>query len=155
MSKYAFVDRDGTLIFEPQDTLYVDSVERLRIAPGMVKYLQKLNAEGYKLVMVTNQDHLGTSKNPHHVFNTVQSELTRRLENKGVFFDQILICPHGPDDGCACRKPKTGLVSHLKDITKTTSLMIGDRETDMQFAANLGIKGIKVETNQGILNYRS
>lgn len=148
--KYAFVDRDGTLIFEPQDTFYVDSIDKLEISPGMIDSLLKLQTEGFKLIMVTNQDHLGTDKNPHHVFETVQDELTNRLESAGVIFDQILICPHGPDDNCTCRKPKIGLVEHLTDIDKQSSIMIGDRETDMQFARNLGIQGIKVKVNKGI-----
>lgn len=148
--KYAFVDRDGTLIHEPQDTFYVNSLDQLKISPGMAEYLKRLSDDGYKLVMVTNQDYLGKTANPLPVFEEVQEELSRRLEAQGVVFDQVLVCPHGADEGCVCRKPKTGLTAHLKDIDKDNSVMIGDRETDMQFAQNLGIKSIRVKVNQGI-----
>lgn len=148
--KYAFIDRDGTLIYEPQDTFYVDSVERLQVNPGMVEYLKKLQDEGFVLAMVTNQDYLGQASNPLDVFEEVQAELARRLSENGVEFEQVLVCPHGADEGCSCRKPKTGLADGLKDIDRANSLMIGDRETDMEFARNLGIKGVKLKVNQGI-----
>lgn len=148
--KYAFIDRDGTLIYEPQDTFYIDSVENLRVLPGMAEYLRRLSQEGYKLVMITNQDHLGKASNPLHIFEKVQDELTKQLEAQGVVFDQVLVCPHGPTEGCACRKPKTGLVRHIKDIDKTNSIVVGDRHTDMQFAKNLGVEGIEIKVNEGI-----
>jgi imidazoleglycerol-phosphate dehydratase/histidinol-phosphatase len=147
--KYAFIDRDGTLLFEPQDTFYI-SMDKYKLLPGVADSLSGLSADGFKLVMVTNQDHLGTDKNPQDVFDAVQDKLVKRLKTEKVVFDQVLVCPHGPDDSCICRKPKTGLVDHIDDIDKTSSVVIGDRESDVGFAKNLGIKAIKLEVNQGI-----
>lgn len=149
MKKYAFIDRDGTLIYEPQDTYYV-SPDKFRILPGVIEVLLKLSEADFKLVMVTNQDNLGSDKNPREAFNIVQYKLADILNQSGVTFDEILICPHGPEDDCACRKPKLGLVQHIKDLDKSLSIVIGDRQTDMEFARNLGIKGIKLEVNKGM-----
>jgi imidazoleglycerol-phosphate dehydratase/histidinol-phosphatase len=150
MKKYAFIDRDGTLIYEPQDTFVVDSVDSLRILPGVFETLKYLQDQGYALVMVTNQDGLGTKSFPSRIFNAVQEALMSRLKKHEINFDEVLICPHWPDDNCSCRKPKTGLVDRLDDIDKASSVVIGDRQTDIEFAKNLAVKAIKVETNQGL-----
>lgn len=150
MKKVAFLDRDGVLIYEPQDTFQVDSVDQLKILPGVVENLQCLQLLGYQLVMVTNQDGLGTSSNPRENFEAVQNKLFELLKQHGIEFDQVFVCPHFPQDNCLCRKPKTGLVvDFLKEwsIDHDASLMVGDRETDRQFAKNIGVQFLKMETN--------
>lgn len=150
LEKIAFLDRDGALIFEPQDTYQVDSVDQLQILPGVAEGLLCLQKLGYCLVMVTNQDGLGTTKNPQENFDAVQNELFARLGVHGIKFERVFVCPHFPEEKCACRKPKTTLVEEfLKEgpIDYEKSLMVGDRETDRQFANNLGIRFFKMETN--------
>lgn len=149
--KYAFVDRDGTLIFEPPDTYQIDSLDKLRVLDGAIDKLKELSEKGYSLVMISNQDGLGTSSFPKADFDSAQNEMIRLLKEQGVVFEKILICPHFPVDDCECRKPKTGLVKSWEEsIDKEDSIVIGDRNTDMQFARNLGIRGVKVPTNEGL-----
>lgn len=150
MKKYAFVDRDGTIIFEPPDTFYVDSLDKLQILPGVIQTLQLLKKKGYSLVMVTNQDGLGSDYNPTDVFNRIQAALLGQLKKEGIEFERILVCPHYAEDNCQCRKPKTGLIKDITDIDKESSLMIGDREADVQFARNLHIKDYKLIPNRGM-----
>lgn len=148
--KYAFIDRDGTIIFEPQDTFQVDTVRDLIILPGVITTLKNLIAQGYTLVMVTNQDGLGTPANPVANFRVVQQELLRRLQKAGIVFENVYICPHLASDNCACRKPKTGLLKKLIDgnrIDKTNSLVIGDRQSDNELAQNMRLQFIPIPTN--------
>jgi imidazoleglycerol-phosphate dehydratase/histidinol-phosphatase len=150
MRKIAFLDRDGTLIFEPQDTFQVDSVDQLQILPGVIENLQLLLQNDYQLVMVTNQDGLGTESNPYENFYAVQNKLLEILERKGISFFRIFICPHFPKDNCACRKPKLGMIEKFlaeEPIDLSDSLMVGDRETDRQFAENIGVRCLKMDTN--------
>lgn len=148
--KYAFLDRDGTLIYEPQDTFEVKSVDQLEILDGVFETLRELIDRGYKLVMVTNQDGLGGDKYPLDEFKTVENEMLRRFREKGIEFDSILICPHFPEQNCECRKPKLGLVNNFSDIDLDSSIMIGDRDSDIEFADNLGIKSYKLDVNKGM-----
>lgn len=148
--KIAFLDRDGALIFEPPVTEQVDSVEQLEILPGVIKNLKRLQELDYLLAMVTNQDGLGTTKNPQENFDAVQNELFVRLGAHGIKFERVFVCPHFPEEKCACRKPKTALVEEFlreSPIDYEKSLMVGDRESDRQFAKNLGIRFFKMETN--------
>ncbi len=108
--KIAFIDRDGTLIFEPQDTLQIDSIEKLQILDGVVESLQNLIKQGFELIMVTNQDGLGTSSFPTKNFEEPQKKLLDILKSNGVTFKKIYICPHVANEKCLCRKPNTGLV---------------------------------------------
>jgi imidazoleglycerol-phosphate dehydratase / histidinol-phosphatase len=156
MRKIAFLDRDGTLIFEPQDTFQVDSVDQLQILPGVIENLQLLLQNDYQLVMVTNQDGLGTKSNPYENFYAVQNKLLEILERKGISFFRIFICPHFPKDNCACRKPKLGMVEKFlaeEPINRDDSIMVGDRETDRQFAQNIGIRCLKMDTNGRFPNF--
>lgn len=147
--KYAFLDRDGTIIFEPQDTFQVDSIDQLHILDGVIEKLVELQKQGYELVIVTNQDGLGTEANKQENFDSVQQEMLARLRKRGVEISKTLICPHYPEENCDCRKPKTGLFKDLQSIPEN-SIVIGDRESDIQLADNLGIKGIKLKVNQGM-----
>ncbi len=148
--KYAFLDRDGCLIFEPQDTYQIDSLNKLKILEGVIAGLQELKKRGYALIMISNQDGLGTSSFPQNSFDTPQEKMLNIFRDKGVIFDQIFICPHLPNDGCNCRKPKTGLVDEFlrnANIDKSLSFVCGDRDSDRQFAKNIGIRFFRIETN--------
>ena len=151
--KVAFIDRDGVLIFEPQDDFQVDSLEKYRILPDVIDGLKELIDQGYKLVMVTNQNGIGTESFPEEDFLLVQNKLLEDLRNEGIEFEKVFVCPHFAEDGCACRKPKTGMVDEfLKEIDlDKASFMIGDRDTDLQFAENIGVRGFKIETNSKFL----
>jgi imidazoleglycerol-phosphate dehydratase / histidinol-phosphatase len=147
--RIVFVDRDGTLIEEPPDE-QVDSLTKVKFMPGVFSALQKITAAGYRLVMVTNQDALGTAHFPQANFDAAHAHVMDIFESQGLTFDAVCICPHTPADGCACRKPKPGLVagfmaSHLVDLGN--SVVIGDRLTDLEFATNLGVRGIRVLKN--------
>jgi imidazoleglycerol-phosphate dehydratase / histidinol-phosphatase len=150
LKKYAFLDRDGTLIFEPQDTYQVDTVKQLRILDGVIKGLTWLIKQGYLPVMVTNQDGLGTAGYPLSAFEAVQNKLMNLLNTKGIFFSYVFICPHLPEARCNCRKPKLGLVEKIisgSAMDKTASFVCGDRMSDKQFAKNMGIRFIPMKTN--------
>ncbi|MBP6880854.1 histidinol-phosphatase [Candidatus Saccharibacteria bacterium] len=142
--KYAFLDRDGTLLYEPQTDYTVVSSELL---PGVEDALLELQMNGYGLVMVSNQDGLGTPMNPQDNFDRVQCEFLETCEQKGIAFKDIFLCPHMPEENCICRKPQTKLVEEL-DIDKD-SIVIGDRQSDVDLASNLQIRVIKIETNKG------
>ena len=150
--KIAFLDRDGVLIFEPQDTFKVDSVNLLKILPGVVDGLRRFMDEGYKLVMVSNQDGIGKGNFSKKGFWEAQNLLMDQLKKQGIEFYKVFICPHMIEDKCSCRKPKIGLVKEFFKGKKAVfdqgkSFMIGDRQTDMGFAKNLGIRGFLKETN--------
>lgn len=150
-NRYAFLDRDGTLIFEPQDTYQVDTIQQLRILPGVMRGLQYLINQGYQLVMVTNQDGLGTVSYPTSAFQSVQDRLLTLFEKNDITFAKILICPHRQSQTCDCRKPKLGLVEKMIQrggIDKTTSFVCGDRKSDKQFAKNIGVAYIPMKTNR-------
>ncbi len=141
-----FVDRDGTLIEEPPDH-QVDALEKVRFMPGVFAALQTLRRRGYRLVMVTNQDGLGTDSFPQAAFQAAQTFVLDTFAAQDIMFDAVFVCPHFAADGCACRKPNTALVeayvrSHGVDLA--ASAMVGDRDTDMQFAANLGVRAARV-----------
>ncbi len=146
MKKVIFLDRDGTLIWDPPDEK-VDSLEKLKILPGVVHGLSALRDAGYELVMVTNQEYVGTPAFPTEEFEKPHRRLVEMLARENVRFAEIFICPHAPEENCECRKPKTGLV---KEYLKSTALdlarsfVIGDRETDVQLARNIGCKAVRL-----------
>ncbi len=155
VKKYAFLDKDGTLIFEPQDTFQIDSIEKLKILDGVIKGLKELISKEYELVMVTNQDGLGTSSFPKENFQAPQNKMLSIFKVNGIKFTSIYICPHLPSKNCGCRKPKTGLVKKLlrkNKIDKNNSFVCGDRDSDKLFAGNIGIKFIPMQTNGNFLN---
>ena len=156
--KYAFLDRDGALIYEPppEDTkpgdvpYQIDSVEKLQILDGVIDGLKRLIRGGYRLVMVSNQNGIGSDIFPKGAFEKPQNELMRIFEENGIFFEEVFVCPHFPEDECNCRKPKTGLVDEFfkkNNIDLENSFMYGDRDSDGEFAENLGLKFIKAKTN--------
>ena len=144
-----FIDRDGTIIEEPPDE-QVDSLQKLRLLPGVVPALLELQRAGYRLVLVSNQDGLGTASFPEPAFREAQEFLRDLLRSQGIRFDAEFFCPHVPADGCDCRKPRTGLLTGFlaaNPIDPRDSFVIGDRDTDLQLAANLGIEGLRVRAD--------
>ncbi len=150
MKKILFIDRDGTLAHEPSD-YQLDSLEKLIFYPEVFMYLGKISREmNFELVMVTNQDGLGTDSFPENTFWPTHNFLLKSFENEGVVFDEILIDKSFPEDNLPTRKPKTGLLYKYLDAKKydlKNSFVIGDRLTDMELALNLGSKGIYLFNN--------
>jgi imidazoleglycerol-phosphate dehydratase/histidinol-phosphatase len=143
-AKVAFVDRDGTLVEEPHDE-QVDATDKVRFMPGVFAAMEQLKRSGYRLVMVTNQDGLGTERFPQQAFDVAHQFILDAFRSQGVEFDAVFVCPHFKADGCKCRKPATGLVDqYMQGVDRATSVMIGDRDTDLEFARNLGIRGMRV-----------
>ena len=145
-----FVDRDGTLIEEPGD-FQIDAYEKLRFVPGVIPALLRLRDAGYRFVMVTNQDGLGTDAFPRERFEGPHGLMMQVLESQGVAFDDVLIDSSLPADNAPTRKPGIGLaLPYLKDrsIDWMRSAMVGDRETDNAFARNLGIRPFQLRTAQ-------
>lgn len=145
MKKVLFIDRDGTMITEPPLDFQVDSLEKLEFLPYAISSLKKLQDYGYELVMVTNQDGRGTSSFPEEDFQKPHQKMLKILKNEGVEFAEIFIDDSFPEDNSPNRKPNTGLltnylISNLIDLHN--SYTIGDRETDVQLAQNLGCKAI-------------
>ena len=148
--KYALLDRDGTLIFEPPDTGQVDSLKKLKILNGVILGLQALKKRGYALIMVSNQNGLGTASFPQKSFDAPQEKMLKIFRDRGIIFDQIFICPHQPAEECSCRKPKTALVDEFlrqAKVDNNLSFVCGDRKTDQQFAENIGFRFFPMKTN--------
>ena len=151
MKKALFIDRDGTLIREPEDE-QIDSLEKLEFIPGVFRnlYFVAKNLD-YELVMVTNQDGLGTGSFPEDAFWPAHNKMLKAFKNEGITFDAILIDRSFPEDNAPTRKPRTGLMSKYMDgsYDLANSFVIGDRLTDIELAKNLGAKGILI--NDGSL----
>lgn len=145
MKKVLFIDRDGTLIFEPSDNPQIDSLEKLEFIPGVFTHLGAIASAGqYELVMVTNQDGLGTDSFPERDFWPVQNKMIQALAGEGIRFTAIHIDRSLPYENKPTRKPGTGmLTSYLNgEYDLNNSYVIGDRLTDIALAKNLGAKGI-------------
>ena len=155
MKRILFIDRDGTLIEEPADK-QVDALHKVRLMPNVISALRTLRDLGYRLVMVSNQDGMGTASFPQVDFAACQEHILALFGSQGIHFDEIFICPHLPDDGCDCRKPGTGLLTRFlagNDLDMARSAVIGDRETDMALAEKLGIRGLLVGDAESALSW--
>jgi imidazoleglycerol-phosphate dehydratase/histidinol-phosphatase len=149
--KIIFLDRDGTLIVEPEDE-QVDSLEKLELVPKVIPSLLKLQNNGFKLVIISNQDGLGSAKYTQEAYDQVQRKMLSLFSSQGIHFKDILVCPHLPQDNCQCRKPKLGLVlDYLKsgNLNLENSYLIGDRTTDLYMAKDMGIQGILLDQKHG------
>ncbi|MBO6212903.1 bifunctional histidinol-phosphatase/imidazoleglycerol-phosphate dehydratase HisB [Algoriella sp.] len=153
MKKILFIDRDGTLILEPAD-YQVDSFEKLEFYPEAFTYMAKIAKElDYELVMVTNQDGLGTDAHPEELFWPIQNFIIKAFENEGVKFEDIYIDKTFARENAPTRKPETGLLT--KYINNSAydlgnSFVIGDRITDVKLAQNLGSKGIFIANDEAL-----
>ena len=154
MKKVLFIDRDGTLIHEPED-YQIDSLEKLEFYPESLFYMAKIGKElDYELVMVTNQDGLGTEKYPEDDFWSIQNFILKTLTNEGAEFKEVLMDRTFPEENSPNRKPNIGLLKdkylNSEDYDMENSLMVGDRLTDMEFAYNFGGKGIFIDTHENL-----
>ena len=151
MKKVLFIDRDGTLALEPKD-YQLDAFEKLIFYPQVFTFLGKIAKElDYSLVMVTNQDGLGTDSFPENTFWPVHELLLKSFEQEGIVFEEVLIDRSFPEDNSPNRKPKTGLLTSYiddKQYDLNHSYVIGDRLTDMELAKNLGAKGIFIANDE-------
>ena len=149
MKKAIFVDRDGTLIVEPDITQneQVDSLEKLEFVPGAISGMKALAALGFELVLASNQDGLGTPSFPLETFLPAHGKMLRTLEGEGVSFDDSLIDPSFPEEHSANRKPGTGMFGKYMDgsYDLSASFVIGDRDTDRQLACNLGARFLRID----------
>ena len=148
--RIVFLDRDGTLNEEVADE-QIDSLAKIRLMPGVIPALLQLQRAGFSFVVVTNQDGLGTARFPRENFDLAQRFILDLFSSQGIEFEAVFLCPHFKHEDCACRKPKLGMIGEFlraNEIDKAHSYMIGDRATDLEFAANLGVTGLKI-TLQG------
>jgi imidazoleglycerol-phosphate dehydratase/histidinol-phosphatase len=146
MRSVLFIDRDGTLI-EDDAGRSPDSPEGVRLARGVIPALLRFRAAHYDLVIVTNQGGLGTPSHPREPFERVDAFLRTLFASQGIEFAASFVCPHPAEAGCACRKPAIGLVRDYVNsapLDRERSAMVGDRDTDLEFARNLGIDGYKL-----------
>lgn len=150
MKKVLFIDRDGTMTREPSD-YQVDSFEKLVFYPSIFQYLGKIARElDYELVMVTNQDGLGTDSFPEEAFWPYQNHLVKTFANEGIVFSEIFIDRTFPEEQAVTRKPGTGMLTaylNNRNYDLSASYVIGDRLTDMELAKNLGAQGIFIDNN--------
>ena len=153
MKKILFIDRDGTLVLEPED-YQVDSFAKLKFYPQVFTYLSKITNElDYELVMVTNQDGLGTDSHPEENFWTIQNFIIETFETQDIKFEDIFIDKTFAKDNAQTRKPNTGLLTKYFDketYDLENSFVIGDRITDVKLAKNLNSKAIFINTDENL-----
>ncbi|HLF12156.1 MAG TPA: bifunctional histidinol-phosphatase/imidazoleglycerol-phosphate dehydratase HisB [Gammaproteobacteria bacterium] len=149
MRRILFLDRDGTLIEEPDDE-QIDSIEKVRLVPGVIPALLRIQSAGYELVIVSNQDGLGTASFPQQAFDQADRHIRALFASQGIHFAAVFICPHTAAQGCACRKPAVGLVRDFlaaEAIDRQHSGVVGDRDSDLELARNLGLAGWRIGRN--------
>ncbi|RXM45406.1 bifunctional histidinol-phosphatase/imidazoleglycerol-phosphate dehydratase HisB [Flavobacterium sp. YO12] len=152
MKKVLFIDRDGTIVLEPEN-LQLDSLDKLEFYPKAFQYLAKIaNELDYELAMVTNQDGLGTDSFPEDTFWPTQNFILRAFENEGVLFDEIFVDRSFPEENAPTRKPRTGMLTKYLNNAEydlENSFVLGDRLTDVELAKNLGAKAIFMNDTDG------
>ena len=145
MKKVLFIDRDGTLVIEPPVDYQLDSLEKLEFYPGVFRWLGEIVRKmNFEIVMVTNQDGLGTDSFPEHTFHPPQDAMIKALKGEGIEFSEVLIDRSFPHENAPTRKPRTGLLKKYMtgDYDLKNSFVIGDRITDVELAKNIGAKAI-------------
>lgn len=150
--KVLFIDRDGTIIKETIDE-QIDAFEKMIFYPKCIPFLSKIAKElDYELVMITNQDGLGTASFPEEIFWPVHNFIMKTYENEGVYFDKVFIDRTFPYENANTRKPGTGLLTDYfsSEYDLKNSFVIGDRLTDVELAKNLGTKGIFIQDNTNL-----
>lgn len=149
LKKALFIDRDGTIIVEPQPSEQVDSFDKFEFIPGAISALKSIAGLDYELVLATNQDGLGTESFPYDSFIGPQELMLRTLRGEGIEFDDILVDDSFPEDNKPTRKPGTGMFGKYLsgEYDMAACYVIGDRATDMRLATNLGCKGILLDDN--------
>lgn len=152
MKKVLFIDRDGTIVLEPEG-YQLDSLDKLEFYPKAFQYLAKIATElEYELVMVTNQDGLGTDSFPEDTFWPTQNFILKAFQNEGVLFDDIFVDRSFPEDNAPTRKPRTGMLTKYMDNPEydlVNSFVLGDRLTDVELAKNLGAKAVFMNDSDG------
>ena len=146
MRKVLFLDRGGTLVQEPTGGA-MNTLENLRLVPGVIPALLRFKAAGYEFVIVTNQGGLGGPNFPRAEFERADEFLLGLFSSQGIRFAGNFVCPHLPEAHCSCRKPGIGLVREFVNaapLDRERSAMVGDRDIDVEFAENLGIRGFKL-----------
>jgi histidinol-phosphate phosphatase family protein len=149
MKRAVFLDRDGTI---NEDTGYIGSPERLRLIDGTVDAVKKINEAGMMVVIISNQSGVGRGYFTTEAVETVNNRLRNILGKGGAKIDAFYYCPHHPDEGCRCRKPRTGLVlraSKELGIDLSSSYVIGDKVSDIEMAYKSGAKAVLVLTGYG------
>jgi len=154
MKRVLFIDRDGTINKEAPPTYQIDSWDKLEFYPGVFQYLGRIAAElGYELVMITNQDGLGTANYPEENFWPIQQHIIRSLANEGIHFKNVLIDRTFPHENAPTRKPGIGMVADFMNSSEydlENSYVIGDRITDVQLAKNMGAKAIWMKQDENL-----
>jgi imidazoleglycerol-phosphate dehydratase/histidinol-phosphatase len=151
--KVLFIDRDGTLVLEPEN-YQLDSLTKLEFYPKVFQFLSKIAKElDFELAMVTNQDGLGTTSFPEETFWPTQNFILKAFENEGIKFDEIFIDRSFPEDNAPTRKPRTGMLTKYlnnPEYDLANSFVIGDRITDVELAKNLGSKAIFIKNEENL-----
>ena len=148
MKKILFIDRDGTLIWEPPDTFQIDSLEKFKFLPGVITCLGKIAGElNYEFVLVTNQDGLGTESYPENTFWPIQNSMIQTLASEGIKFSEVCIDRTFEKENLPTRKPNTGMLTKYMsgEYDLKNSFVIGDRITDVKLAKKLGSKAIFIK----------
>jgi imidazoleglycerol-phosphate dehydratase / histidinol-phosphatase len=143
-----FIDRDGTMVIEPPADKQVDALAKIQLVPGVIPAMLELRDAGYEFVMISNQDGLGTESFPEAAFTESQNFILHLFASQGITFREVFICPHFAEDRCNCRKPLPGLLTpFLRDnaVDRNNSYVIGDRQTDLDLATNIGVSGILID----------
>ena len=156
MKPAVFLDRDGTI---NEQMGYINHISRFKLLPKVADAIRMLNENNYLVVVVTNQSGPARGYFPIELVHEVNSYMQELLRKEGANIDAVYFCPHLPEDGCNCRKPKTGMIDMAcrdLNIDLSHSYMIGDMCDDIELAKNAGIKGIMVKTGYGLgeLKYR-
>lgn len=145
-----FLDRDGTIIV---DKVYLNNPEEVEFIEGVKYGLKELVSLGFKIVIVTNQSGVARGLVKIENLDIIHKRIKEELKSEGVEIFKIYYCPHLPQENCECRKPKLGMIKEIEHlIDKKRSFMIGDKETDVEFGKNLGIKTILITEDKDVIS---